>query len=188
MSIEKFRELPEERDERIPFRAPKVPWGRRIGAFAIDFFTIWLISLPFAGAGLLQSFVFAGGWICLRVFLPANNRGQSLGRWALDIKVLEERANRIPTLIAMMKREGITGAGAVLAANGLMIGLTNAMILVLLTAPLVVDCVLALGDEDYRQAFHDRIAKTITAQSQRGFSLDLRLKKLVAKIQRSMRQ
>jgi len=185
MSIEKFREPPEE---RIPFRAPKVPWGRRIGAFAIDFFTVWLISLPFASSGLLQSVVFAGGWISLRVFLPANNRGQSLGRWALDIKVLEQRANRIPTLIAMMKREGITGVGAVLAANGLMIGLTNAMILVLLTTPLVVDCVLALGDEDYRQAFHDRIAKTITTQSQRGFSLDLRLKKLVAKIQRSMRQ
>lgn len=186
MSIEKFREPPEEETEVR--RPPKVPWGRRSAAFAIDFFTIWLISLPFGGAGLLQSVVFACGWICLRVFLPANNRGQSLGRWAMDMKVLEDRANRIPTLIAMMKREGITGVGAVLAANGLAIGLSNAMILVLLTTPLLVDCVLALGDEDYRQAFHDRLAKTITAQSQRGFSLDLRLKKLVAKIQRSMRQ
>ncbi len=185
MSIEKFREPVEEREVRRP---PKVPWGRRVAAFAIDFYTIWLISLFFGNGGLLQLSVFAGGWICLRVFLPANNRGQSLGRWAMDMKVLEERANRIPTLIDLMKREGITGLGAILAVQGLAIGLTNAMILVLLTTPLIVDCVLALGDEDYRQAFHDRIAHTITAQSQRGFSLDLRLKKLVAKIQRSMRQ
>jgi len=187
MSIEKFREPPEY-NEREPFQAPKVPWGRRIAAFAVDFFTIWLISLPFAGVGFFQSTVFAGGWICLRVFLPANNRGQSLGRWAFDLKVLEAGVNRIPTLMALTKREAIAGAGAVLAAQGLMVGLGNGMVLVLLTTPLVVDCVLALGDEEYRQAFHDRIAQTITAQSQRGFSLDLRLKKLVAKIQRSMRQ
>ncbi|XTZ12400.1 MAG: RDD family protein, partial [cyanobacterium endosymbiont of Rhopalodia inflata] len=44
--------------------------------------------------------------------------------------------------------------------------------------PLLVDCGIVLGDQELNQAFHDRIAGTIMVQTNRGFSLDLRLKRL----------
>jgi len=53
---------------------------------------------------------------------------------------------------------------------------------------LVADCCSALADEEAQQAFHDRIARTIVIQTRRGFSLDLRLKKLVAQVRRHMQK
>jgi hypothetical protein len=37
---------------------------------------------------------------------------------------------------------------------------------------------MAIGDEGFNQAFHDRVAGTAIIRAKRGFSLDLRLKKL----------
>jgi uncharacterized RDD family membrane protein YckC len=174
--------------KREIIRVPKAPVGRRIGAFAADFMAVWIISVPFTGAGWLQGLVFCFSWIILRVILPANNRGQSPGRWLFDLKVLEARANRIPTLLNLMQRESVAGLAALLLAAGLGIGLTNGITLVMCITPLMVDGAIAFGDSDYRQAGHDRLAATIIAQTQRGFSLDLRIKKFVAKMRRSMRQ
>ncbi|HEY9709525.1 MAG TPA: hypothetical protein V6D48_15075, partial [Oculatellaceae cyanobacterium] len=85
------------------------------------------------------------------------------------------------------KREGILGGCALLAMIGLGIGLTNPISLLVLTAPLAADCGMALGDSDAQQAFHDRIAKTFIIQTRRGFSLDIRLKKLVAQMKHRMK-
>ena len=60
--------------------------------------------------------------------------------------------------------------------------------MLLLLAPLVIDCSLALLDETSNLAFHDRVAETFMVQTERGFSLDLRLKKIFGKIQRNMRK
>ncbi len=169
-------------------RVPKAPIGRRISAFAADFIAVWIISVPFTGAGWLQGLVFCLSWIVLRVILPANNRGQSPGRWLFDLKVLEARANRIPTLLNLMQRESVAGLAALLLAVGLGIGLANGLILVMCITPLLVDGVIAFGDSDYRQAGHDRLAATIITQTQRGFSLDVRIRKFIAKMQRYMRQ
>jgi len=56
-----------------------------------------------------------------------------------------------------------------------------------LTAPLAADCGIALGDAEAQQAFHDRIAKTFIIQTRRGYSLDLRLKKMFAQMKRRMK-
>jgi hypothetical protein len=71
---------------------------------------------------------------------------------------------------------------------GFQINFRNGLSMLLLNAPLLVDCLSAFVDEELNQALHDRFAQTIIIQSQRGFSLDLRLKKLLAQLRQNMRK
>jgi uncharacterized RDD family membrane protein YckC len=167
-------------------RFPKVPLERRAWAFVIDFVTVWLLS-SFAGPAL-QWLAFLALWFGLRVIAVEKNQGQSLGNWALDIKVIDGQFNRIPGLLELAKREGIVGLLALLAMIGLNINFTNPISMLLLIAPLIADCGSALADEELNQAFHDRVAGTIVIQARRGFSLDLRLKKLVREWQDKRRR
>lgn len=172
--------------EPVYTRFPKVPIERRAAAFLIDFVGVWLFS-SFVTNILVQMFVFILLWLALRVVLVSSNQGQSLGRWALDMKVLDAKYAKVPGLLTLAKREGILGGCAVLAMIGLRIGLANGISMLLLIAPLVADWGLVLTDPEAQQAFHDRIAKTIVIQTRRGFSLDLRLKKLFAQMRRRMK-
>ena len=167
---------------------PKVPLDRRVGAFAIDFLSVWFISSFFASNLFFQWLVFLPAWLIMRVLIVEKNRGQSLGRWAFDIKVIDPRFNRLPDLLALVKREMITGCGSALAIAGLQINVRNGLSMLLLLTPLAIDCSLALLDEANNLAFHDRIGETFMVQTERGFSLDLRLKKILGQIQRSMRK
>ncbi|MBW4649540.1 MAG: RDD family protein [Kastovskya adunca ATA6-11-RM4] len=178
--------------EPVHRKFPKVPIERRAAAFAIDFVVVWLVSSIFRGnapgISLLQMLVFILLWLALRVILVLKNQGQSLGHLALDMKVLDAKYSRIPGVLMLMKREGILGFCSLLAMIGLTIGLANGISLLILTAPLAADCGMALADQEARQAFHDRVANTIMIQTRRGFSLDLRIKKVFAQIKRRMRQ
>jgi hypothetical protein len=49
----------------------------------------------------------------------------------------------------------------------------------ILILPLIANGSTAFVDEDYRQAFHDRFAGTFMVQTRRGYSLDLKVKKLL---------
>ena len=173
------------REEKIYRRFPKVPIERRIGAFAIDVVTIWFISIFFGQAWWL---IFLFGWLVMRVFFVANNQGQSLGRYALDMKVIHYRFNRVPDLITLAKREGMAGFFAMLASWGLTINFNNGIAMLLLATPMLVDCIPAIFDEDLDRAFHDRLAETIIIQTSRGYSLDIRLKKLLVTIRRNMQK
>jgi hypothetical protein len=169
-------------------RYPKVPMDRRVGAFAIDFLLVWFISAFFASNLFFQWFVFLSAWIISRVIVAEKNQGQSLGRWAVDTQVIDARFLRLPDLMALGKRELILGCGAALAIAGLQINFSNGLSMLLLLAPLLIDCSLALLDEENNLAFHDRVAQTLMIQTERGFSLDLRLKKIFGQIQRNMRK
>lgn len=174
-------------DQPVYRRFPKVPIERRAVAFLIDFVAVWLVS-TLAGIGLFRWFVFLVAWFGLRVFFVARNQGQSPGRWALNMKILDARFHKIPGLATLAKREGVIGAAALLAMIGLDINLSNAISMLLLIAPLVADCGVALADERLQQAFHDRIAETIIIQTERGYYLDLRAKKILADIRRRVRK
>ncbi len=173
-------------------RFPKVPIERRASAFLIDFVSVWLVSSIASGNSFLQLLVFIFAWLVLRVLMVERNQGQSLGRWALDMKVIDLRFNKIPGLVSLAKREGLLGFAAFLAMIGLNINFRNGISMLLLVSPLLADCGVALADEQMSQAFHDRIANTIVIQTRRGFSLDLRLKKwrdlVLDQLQRNMRQ
>ena len=166
----------------------RVPLNRRVGAFAIDFLSIWFISSFFATNLLVQWLVFLPAWFILRVIIVDKNQGQSLGRWALDMTVIDPRFDRLPDLLALVKREAIVGGASALAIAGLQINVRNGLTMLLLLVPLAVDCSLAILDDTNNLAFHDRVAETFAIQSERGFSLDLRLKKIFGQIQRNMRK
>lgn len=174
------------RDELTYYRRfPRVPAERRIGAFLIDFITVWFVSSFFSKT--IGWLVFLIAWLIMRVIIVDRNQGQSLGRYALDMKVIDTRFNRLPDLITLGKREGLLGFTAMLASLGLG-SFANGLLLLFLLTPLLVDCIPAFFDEDLDRAFHDRLAETMIIQTPRGFSLDLRLKKIFAQIQRNMRK
>jgi len=165
-------------------RFPKVPLDRRAYAFLLDFVVIWILSS--FSAGFSQAIVFFGCWLGLRVVLVERNQGQSLGSWAFDMKVIDLRLRRVPGIIELSKREGILGASSLLAMWGLNINFMNAISMILLIAPLIFNCGMAIGDEGFNQAFHDRVAGTAIIRAKRGFSLDLRLKKLFYDVKRKL--
>lgn len=166
-------------------RFPRVPISRRIAAFAIDVLVIGLLSLLFGRQAFIVMFILL--WLALRVVVVAQNKGQSLGRWAFDIKVINPKYRAVPGLLELTKREAMTGIGAALAWIGLInLSPTNGLLLVL-PIPLLVDCGLAFTDDEYRQTFHDRIAQTIVIQTRRGYSLDIKLRRLFAQAGRRMK-
>jgi len=163
---------------RLPSpRPPKVPLWRRGCAFAIDFAGAWLFSSLLAGNWFSWLVGFMLAWLGLRVVAANLNRGQSLGRWALDMVVLEEDSNRIPLSIDLAKREAIAGLAAFFALLGLSSLDTKNAFYLLLVLPLVADLGLAWFESEEQQAFHDRVARTTIVGTRRGYSLDLKVKK-----------
>jgi uncharacterized RDD family membrane protein YckC len=172
--------------ELAPAYYPKVPIWRRGAALAIDFLAIGLLSLLIGGSIPAQAFVFIAGWLAMRVLLVARNRGQSLGRWALDMKIVDARIGGTPGLLELTKREGAIGLGALLVLWGLVNLSPAAPGAVMLFIPLAIDCSLAFVDRQ-QQALHDQFSQTRVVQTRRGYSLDLKLRKLFAYAQRRMK-
>ncbi|MEB3174337.1 MAG: RDD family protein [Cyanobacteriota bacterium] len=168
-----------------PSSFPKAPLERRAYAFLLDFTAVWIFSS--LATGFLQAVVFLALWWGLRVVAVQANQGQSLGTWAFDLKVMDLQLRRLPTVLKLSQREGLVGAAAYLAMVGLNINFLNAVSALLLVAPLAADCGLALGDETFQQALHDRVAGTVVIRTKRGFSLDLRLKRLVYELRKQWR-
>lgn len=165
---------------------PKVPLERRTIAFLIDFVAVWLLSSFF---GSFQPLIFLLAWLGMRVVLVDKNQGQSLGRWALDMRIIDFRYERMPELLSLAKRESILGFAAMLSMYGFQGGLVKGLLyMLILNVPLLVDCLAALVDADFNQALHDRFTDTAIVPTQRGFSLDLRLKKIFAELKNNMQK
>ncbi len=185
MAIEKFRQK----------HYPKAEIGRRGMALTLDFLGVWLISSLVGngdiGIQFIQILVFIIAWLVLRVLVVYNNQGQSLGRWAFDLKALDvedgEIIGRIPRLPALVKREAIIGAGALLISIGLRNIIANPTA-ILLTLPLAIDCGAAFYDTQLRQALHDRYSGTIIVSSRRGYSLDIKIKRILETVRQNVRR
>ncbi len=168
---------------------PKVSVGRRAGAFCIDAIAVWLPSLLLGTNPIVQTIFFFLLWMILRVPIVKKNHGQSLGRWALDMKIIDVRFQRMPGVQKLCKREGLLGICAALALVGVG-GLTstNAAVL-LLMLPLAIDCSTAFIDTArFPQAFHDRLGKTIIVGARRGYSLDIKVRRLLDQVQSNVRR
>ncbi|ERN40983.1 RDD domain containing protein [Rubidibacter lacunae KORDI 51-2] len=166
------------RDRRPPQHYPSAPILRRIYAFLLDFCAVWFVSL-LAALPFFQFVVFFTGWMVLRVLVVARWRGQSLGRWAFDLIVIDPRRRRIPDLIDLAKREGALAIAGYLAVFGIEYGLPNGLSFSILISPLIADLVVAIADEN-QLALHDRLANTLVVPTKRGFSLDVRVRRWVA--------
>ncbi|MEG4858571.1 RDD family protein [Microcoleus sp. K1-B6] len=168
---------------------PKVSVGRRAAAFCIDGIAVWLPSLLLGNNAIVQTIFFVLLWLILRVAIVRKNLGQSIGRWALDMKVADTRLLRTPGVQELCKREALLGLCAGLAFAGIA-GLTstNAAVL-LLMLPLAIDCSVALNSgERFPQAFHDRIGGTMVVGTRRGYSLDIKVRRLLDQVQSNVRR
>lgn len=166
-------------------------WRRGI-ALGIDWLAPWITSALIGGRGIgvqiFQAIVFLGVWLALRGLVVYHNQGQSLGRWSVDITVVDLRLGRVPPLLELVKRETIAGLGSWLVLVGLQGLLTSNAGGLLLLLPFLGDCALAIADEKYRQAFHDRIGQTRVVQTRRGYSLDLKMKQLLVEATRRVKR
>ncbi|MBN3926789.1 RDD family protein [Nostoc sp. NMS4] len=182
--------------ERVPQKHyPKAEIERRGMALGLDFLGVWLVSSLLGGSDIgvqfVEILVFVILWLVLRVLVVYNNKGQSLGRWAFDLKVLSvengEVVGRVPDLLSLMKREAIIGLGALLVSIALSNIRANPTA-ILLVIPLAIDCGTAFSDTQMRQALHDRYCGTFIVSSRRGYSLDIKIKRLVDNMRRNVRR
>ena len=154
-------------------------------AFLIDFICAWLLSLLlgglFPGSQVAQAIVFALVWLGLRVWLAYWNQGQSLGRWLLDLQVLDAQLSGMLFLPDLARREVVTGFGTLLVTIALSDLEISNFVAILLLVPLAIDCGFVLRDRQQR-AIHDRLAGTMIVATRRGFSLELKIKRLFASI------
>jgi hypothetical protein len=97
-----------------------------------------------------------------------------------------EIVNRIPQFQTLLLREGVICFSSLLLSIFLGNIILNPAAVVLLL-PLIIDGGAALSDTQMRQAFHDRFFRTVIVSSQRGYSLDIKIKRLVEKFQRNVR-
>ncbi|AFZ42974.1 RDD domain containing protein [Halothece sp. PCC 7418] len=172
--------------EPLPYRYPRVPIQRRIYAFLLDFAVAWFVS-ALVGVALFQFIVFVAVWYGLRVFGASRFKGQSLGRWAFDLQIIDGRRGRLPDVMSLTKREGGLSLIAFLGLVGLQYGFPNFLSITILISPLLVDLVVAIGDEENQQAIHDRFFDTVVVPSRRGYSLDLRIRRWVDLLMDRMR-
>ncbi|MEM8602566.1 MAG: RDD family protein [Cyanobacteria bacterium P01_H01_bin.121] len=159
-------------------RYPRAPFDRRAGALAIDAIVAAVpaslgdLGLQLIGFGLL--------WFILRVVVVVRNRGQSLGRWAFDLTIVDDRFGRTPGLLPLLQRELIVGLEILFLLEGFLnLSPQNGWVILALL-PIGIDAAAAFTNLDVRQALHDRWAQTLVIQTRRGFSLDLRIKQLLA--------
>jgi uncharacterized RDD family membrane protein YckC len=158
---------------------PKVPLWRRGAALLVDMLIVGAVSSAVGLSPIAQAIVFLLGWLAMRVVLVSKNHGQSLGRWAFDIQIIDPQG-RIPELKLLTKREAILGGLAFLAFLGLSNLRPSALWAPLLLIPLLVDCGVAFADQTSQQALHDRVAATLVVPSRRGYSLDLKIRRFLA--------
>lgn len=181
------------RSDHTAPRLPRAPLWRRACAFTIDFLGAWFVSSLALGnssaAQLLRPLLFLLAWLALRVFVPYRNQGQSLGRWIFDMKVINPEFLRSADWLSLLKREGYLAFSALFVAIGLSSWrLVREGWIVLLVVPLALDLGLAIADSLNQHALHDRLAGTSVIQSSRGYSLDLKLKRLLAEVSRRVKK
>lgn len=169
-------------NDRVIARLPKVPTWRRGAALLIDYWAVSLVSSLATsssepGVGVDEALLFLLLWLGMRIILVTMNQGQSLGRWALDMKVVDIRFGRIPELVDLFKREGLMGIEALLVHIGLEYIRPGSGVGLFLLLPLGIDCSLVNTDPFAKQTFHDRIAGTFICATRRGYSLDLKIKR-----------
>ncbi|NJR23038.1 MAG: RDD family protein [Richelia sp. CSU_2_1] len=168
---------------------PKATIGQRAAAFCIDAIAVWLPSLLIGTNPIVHTIFFILLWMIMRVPVARKNQGQSLGRWAVNVKVVDPQLKRLPGVQELCKREAVLGTCAALAFAGIG-GLTstNAAVLLLLL-PLAIDCSPAFTDtERFPQALHDRLAGTIVTGTRRGYFLDIKVKRLLDQVQSNVRR
>ncbi|MBD2091053.1 RDD family protein [Microcoleus sp. FACHB-1515] len=172
-------------DQPIEYR--RVPLWRRGCALLIDFVAVGFVSLLVSSGAVAIVFIFVLGWLGMRVALVDRNHGQSLGRWALDMRVLDLERGGTPDLVTLAKREGGLGLALGLFLVGFLSLGTGGLWAILLVAPIAIDLIPAWLNPENQQALHDQLTDTHIAESRRGYSIDIKLRKWIVEARARMK-
>jgi len=162
-------------EETLPKLAP---WGKRVGAFALDFglglgvsyLAQGLASLVGADAAAVDMtgyIAFFAAWLVNRGYFQSRPAGQSLGKWLLNLKTLDPETEASPHLVRSLAREGVLSLFILTAA---------------LLVPLAADGLFAFFDKEKRQSIHDRAGRTLVVESEQGYHLDEKVLRLLQEI------
>ncbi|NUN65042.1 RDD family protein [Pseudanabaena biceps] len=150
--------------------------NQRLGALIIDLLSCWFISeltlslLSITNSSPLRLFTFVVTWFVFRVFISARSQGQSFGRWLMSIRVIDAEYGKTAGFAAFLKREIF-----VFSCSIFLIETITTTLIVFAWIPFAADAAFAIVDEEKRQALHDRISRTISIQSRKGFAIDQKL-------------
>ncbi len=126
--------------------------GKRLLARIVDGF---VLIIP----AVVISFILGGGYFATVVLLLAvgayevlliANRGQTIGKMALSIKVVDETTGEIPDIQAAGMRYGVAAIWGLIPVIGSLVTLF---------------VYLSILWRDRRQGFHDTVAKTIVVEA-----------------------
>jgi uncharacterized RDD family membrane protein YckC len=154
--------------------------NQRLGALIVDFLSCWFMAelilslLSITTSTPLRLFTFIVTWFIFRVFVAARGQGQSFGRWLMSIRVIDAEFGKTASLGAFLKREIF-----VFACSLFLIETITSTFIVFAWIPFAADAAFAVVDNEKRQAFHDRLSRTISIQSRKGFQIDQKLGKLL---------
>jgi len=174
VQAEQSARVPQD-EETLPKLAP---WGKRVGAFALDFglglgvsyLAQGLASLVGADAAAVDMtgyIAFFAAWLVNRGYFQSRPAGQSLGKWLLNLKTLDPETEASPHLVRSLAREGVLSLFILTAA---------------LLVPLVADGLFAFFDKEKRQSIHDRAGRTLVVESEQGYHLDEKVLRLLQEI------
>ena len=174
VQAEQSARVPQD-EETLPKLAP---WGKRVGAFALDFglglgvsyLAQGLASLVGADAAAVDMtgyIAFFAAWLVNRGYFQSRPAGQSLGKWLLNLKTLDPETEASPHLVRSLAREGVLSLFILTAA---------------LLVPLAADGLFAFFDKEKRQSIHDRAGRTLVVESEQGYHLDEKVLRLLQEI------
>ncbi len=174
VQAEQSARVPQD-EETLPKLAP---WGKRVGAFALDFglglgvsyLAQGLASLVGADAAAVDMtgyIAFFAAWLVNRGYFQSRPAGQSLGKWLLNLKTLDPETEASPHLVRSLAREGVLSLFILTAA---------------LLVPLAADGLFAFFDKEKRQSIHDRAGRTLVVESEQGYRLDEKVLRLLQEI------
>ena len=144
--------------------------GKRVGAFAIDFgvglgvsYVAQGVASMFGAGGEAVAIMgyggFFGAWLANRAY-GQSRTGQSIGKWALNMKTIDTQTDEPPSLIRSVAREGVSALAIATEA---------------LVVPGIADGLLAVFDKEKRQTLHDRAVGTKVIDCTEGYKLDEKL-------------
>jgi len=163
--------------------------GQRIIASSIDLTAcIFLAQLIEALLGVTGSpvgwFIFAVVWLVDRVLI-ASGQGQSIGRWLMSLRVVDQEFGKPAGLFELCRREILVFIFLALVV-GAFSSPTAAIVFAVL--PLIADVVVAIADQRKVQTLHDKLGGTIVIVTRKGFQLGQKLSKVFGQVSRRTTQ
>ena len=163
--------------------------GQRIIASSIDLTAcIFLGQLIEALLGITGSpagwFIFAVVWLVDRVLI-ASGQGQSIGRWLMSLRVVDQEFGKPAGLFELCRREILVFIFLALVV-GAFSSPTAAIVFAVL--PLIADVVVAIADQRKVQTLHDKLGGTIVIVTRKGFQLGQKLSKVFGQVSRRTTQ